>query len=196
MSDTGADIQALGQVVGINLRRLRAQQGLSVERLAGLAGVDTAALLAIEQAGTVPSIEVLWKVTKVLEVPFATILGDGIAGSTTVLRRAEAKILTSQDGRFTSRALFPFGIERQVEFYELRFAPGAAEPAEAHALGTVENLIVVQGAMEIVTADGAHRLEAGDAILFDADVPHSYRNPGEEEAILHLVMTYVEPVIS
>jgi len=37
-------------------------------------------------------------------------------------------------------------------------------------------------------------LTEGDAILFDADVPHSYRNLGTEDALLFLVMTYVEAV--
>jgi hypothetical protein len=38
------------------------------------------------------------------------------------------------------------------------------------------------------------RSNEGDATLFEADVPHSYRNPGTEEAILFLVMTYIEMV--
>ncbi|TIV12349.1 MAG: hypothetical protein E5W02_19395 [Mesorhizobium sp.] len=53
------------------------------------------------------------------------------------------------DGKFTSRALFPFDGERKVEFYELRFAPGHTENAEAHAPGTIENLILIKGRLEI-----------------------------------------------
>ena len=37
-------------------------------------------------------------------------------------------------------------------------------------------------------------LNEGDAILFEADVPHSYKNLGMDEAVLFLVMTYVEPI--
>ena len=37
-------------------------------------------------------------------------------------------------------------------------------------------------------------LEQGDAIIFHADVPHAYRNSGEREAVMYLVMTYVEPI--
>jgi quercetin dioxygenase-like cupin family protein len=35
-------------------------------------------------------------------------------------------------------------------------------------------------------------LDAGDAILFQADRPHAYRNPTNEETIAYLVMTYVD----
>ena len=31
-----------------------------------------------------------------------------------------------------------------------------------------------------------------DAILFEADVPHQYRNPGNTELLMYLVMTYAE----
>ena len=193
----GADaLDGLGATVAANIRRLRLQQGLSLERLASLSGVGTAVLQAIEQDSAVPAIEAVWKVAKVLGVPFSSILSDSQGAGTAVLRRAESAVLASQDGRFTSRALFPFHGERQVEFYELRLAPGTLETAEAHAPGTTENIVVVRGPVEIVTADGPHRLEEGDAILFEADSPHAYRNPGEAEAVLHLVMAYVEPVIS
>jgi muconate cycloisomerase len=35
-------------------------------------------------------------------------------------------------------------------------------------------------------------LASGDAILFEADVPHTYRNPGTTEVVMYLVMTYAE----
>ncbi|HEY0218521.1 MAG TPA: hypothetical protein VGC26_01965 [Afipia sp.] len=35
-------------------------------------------------------------------------------------------------------------------------------------------------------------LNEGDALLFEADVRHSYRNLGGEEAIIYPVMRYVE----
>jgi quercetin dioxygenase-like cupin family protein len=42
-----------------------------------------------------------------------------------------------------------------------------------------------------ITVSGERRLlETGDAILFEADSPHSYRNPGSSEAVMYLVMTY------
>jgi quercetin dioxygenase-like cupin family protein len=37
-----------------------------------------------------------------------------------------------------------------------------------------------------------HKLGEGDAILFEADVPHSYSNPGASETLMYLVMTYAD----
>jgi quercetin dioxygenase-like cupin family protein len=34
-------------------------------------------------------------------------------------------------------------------------------------------------------------LEQGDAVFFQADVPHEYHNSGDTESVMYLVMTYV-----
>jgi quercetin dioxygenase-like cupin family protein len=85
--------------------------------------------------------------------------------------------------------------EGKIESYELRLAPKHVENAEAHAPGTVENLIVAAGSVEIRPGGETPRvLKQGDAILFEADVPHGYGNVGDGEAILYLVMTYVQSI--
>jgi transcriptional regulator with XRE-family HTH domain len=182
-------------IVGRNLRRLRVRQGLSLERLAKQSGVSRAMLGQIETGKSVPTIGLLWKITIALGVPFASLIATDDARGTLVLRRTNAKLLSSNQGQFTSRALFPFDGERQVEFYELRLAPLHRENADAHAPGTRENLVVARGAVEITSGSGRPvTLSEGDAIVFEADVPHSYRNLGTEEALLFLVMTYIETI--
>jgi transcriptional regulator with XRE-family HTH domain len=194
--DETGDVSAeLSAILAKNLKRLRTQRGHSLERLAKLSGVSRAMLGQIETGKSTPTISLLWKVATALDVPFANLLAAQSTSGTAVLRRDGAKVLSSSDGRFTSRALFPFDSERRVEFYELRLAPNHREDAEAHAPGTKENLIVASGAIEIATThDRPVTLAEGDAILFEADVPHSYRNLGSTEAVLYLVMTYVEAI--
>jgi transcriptional regulator with XRE-family HTH domain len=193
--DSGDPSAELAAVVGRNLRRLRTRRGHSLERLAKLSGVSRAMLGQIETGKSVPTISLLWKVATALGVPFATLTASEETPGTIVLRRDRSKVLGSSDGRFTSRALFPFDIERKVEFYELKLAPHHTEEAEAHAPGTFENLVVAEGKVEIVAGrEAPHVLTEGDAIVFEADVPHSYRNLGAGEATLYLVMTYVEAV--
>jgi quercetin dioxygenase-like cupin family protein len=135
---------------------------------------------------------VLWKIARALNVPFSALITDHVESHTTVLPAAKAKLLTSHDGTFSSRALFPFDEPRTTEFYELRLARGAEERADPHPPGTFENLVVVSGAVEISLGDERHLLGAGDAIQFQADVPHEYRNPDDTPAVMYLVMTYVE----
>ena len=37
-----------------------------------------------------------------------------------------------------------------------------------------------------------HDLATGDAIVFEADVPHAYVNRGAADCVMYLVMTYAE----
>jgi len=190
-ADDAAD---LAPVVGGNLRRLRTKRGLSLERLSQLSGVSRAMLGQIELGQSAPTINVLWKIARALEVTFSALITTRTQSGALILRSNESKVLTSKDRSFSSRALFPFDEPRRVEFYELRLTPGGVETADPHAPGTSENLVVTAGVVEIDVGGDTHRLETGDSILFEADAPHAYRNAGRGEAVMYLVMTYAEEV--
>jgi transcriptional regulator with XRE-family HTH domain len=189
---TGEPTADLAPVVGANLRRLRLRRGLSLEKLAQKSGVSRAMLGQIELGQSAPTINVLWKIARALDVTFATLIQAREAGGPTVLKKGQAKVLTSQGGQFSSRALFPFDGPRRAEFYELRLAPQAEEAADAHAAGTLENLVVSEGQLQLLVGKETYRLEAGDAIVFEADVAHTYANAGSKECVMYLVMTYAE----
>jgi transcriptional regulator with XRE-family HTH domain len=181
----------LTPVVGSNLRRLRVRRGLSLERLARASGVSRAMLGQIELGQSTPTIKLLWKVARTLGVSFSALISDNEDGAgAVVLERAHAKTLTSLDGRFRSRALFPRNEPRKVEFYELKLAAGGVERAEPHPPGTTENIVIASGSLELRVADKTFRLAQEDAILFVADVPHEYWNKGPVETVMYLVMTY------
>ena len=184
----------LAPVVGANLRRLRVKRALSLEKLSKLSGVSRAMLGQIELGQSAPTINVMWKISTALGVPFSGLIGQRQAGGVVVLRGEHAKTLSSHDGSFSSRALFPFDEPRRVEFYELHLAPRGEEHADAHAPGTVENLVVSRGRVEIEVEGTKEILSEGDAIVFEADAPHVYRNAGTGEALMYLVMTYAETV--
>ena len=181
----------LGAVVGQNIRRLRGRRGLSLDALARASGVSRAMLGQIETGRSVPTINVVWKIASAFNVPFATLIATQGSDQVRVFPAAGARALTSASGDFSSRALFPFDGEQRAEFYELRLKAGATEDAEAHAPGTMENLVVAKGRLDIVIAGQCKTLSQGDAILFQADRPHAYINPSAEDMIAYLVMTYV-----
>ncbi|HLG88801.1 MAG TPA: XRE family transcriptional regulator [Alphaproteobacteria bacterium] len=183
----------LGLVVGQNMKRLRSRRSLSLEGLAKLSGVSRAMLGQIELGRSVPTINVVWKIAVAFQVPFSTLISTSESGRIWTLAAKDSKVLTSANGEFSSRALFPFNQEHRTEFYELRLKPGGTEIADAHAPGTTENLAVVRGALEIEIGSEVRKLAAGDAILFQADQPHTYRNPSKAETLAYLVMNYVEP---
>jgi len=180
----------LDAVIAANVGELRRQRGLSLDVLAGLSGVGRQTLGQIELGRTTPSVATLWKLAGAFGVPFSTLLARSGSVATRILRATTAKRLVSADGRFSSRALFPFEQKQRVEFYELWLAGYGREDAEAHAPGTMENLVVTSGRLVLELGGDRHELGKGDAIVFAADSPHAYVNPGSEECWMNLVMTY------
>ncbi|ABC23411.1 helix-turn-helix domain-containing protein [Rhodospirillum rubrum] len=193
-ADLGRSAEDLMPVVGENLRRLRTGRGLSLDRLAKLSGVSRAMLGQIELGRSAPTITVLWKIARALDVPFSAFVAAPALSKAVVLRRSEASWLTSTDGRFSSRALFPFDAPRRVEFYEVVLSGHSIAQSHPHPAGTVETLTVARGVLEVDSGPRIHRLDPGDALQFEADIDHAYRNPGGDDTVFYLVMTYVETV--
>ena len=187
------DDEVAGLISG-RLKAYRARAGLSLERLSKLAGVSRGMLSQIELGRSVPTITILSRIAVAFEVPVATFLTSDSDVRVHVTRRGSGQELRSPDGKYVSRALFPFEGERRTELYELRLEPGCIHASSAHAGGTTENLVVVQGAVILEVAGVRSELNAGDAAFFAADVPHAYRNDSTVPAVAHLVMSYSQSV--
>jgi rhodanese-related sulfurtransferase/transcriptional regulator with XRE-family HTH domain len=180
----------LDAVVGKNLRQLRNARGLSLDALASISGVGRTLLGQIELGRASPSVGLVWKLARAFDVPFSTLLATSEEVRTTVLRNTATRRLESQDGRFASRALFPLNSRPGAEFYQLHLAAHSREDALAHQPGTRENLVVASGTLELIVNGERFHLDTGDAIVFGADVPHSYINPQKDPCTIYLVMTY------
>src|SRR5207244_1449792 len=117
-------------------------------------------------------------IASALGIPFSALLGASEELQPVVLRSEGAARLSSADGNFVSRPLFPFGQgPRKSEFYELRLAGHGREDAVAHPPGAIENLVVASGRLLLEAGGARYTLGSGDAIVFQADVAHSYVNP-------------------
>jgi len=179
----------VAQRVAGNLRDLRRKRDLSLDELAQRTGVSRAGLSQIETGKTNPTLGVLWKVASGLGVPFAELLGES-QPQVSVLRRKDVPVLRSTDRRFESRPLMPSVAGNQVEMYDLRLAPRSRHASDAHGAGTRELVVVIAGALRLRAGDRVEELEPGDAMLFNAGVPHVYENPGDEEARYHDLIMY------
>ncbi|MGD0836448.1 MAG: cupin domain-containing protein [Polyangia bacterium] len=187
----GDDVGAadLARQVGLRLRERRRARGFSLDELAAASGVSRAALSQIELCKSNPSLGVLWKIAVGLGLTFSELIG-GQDRSASVLRRSDAQVLRSADGKMESRPLSPAGADPWVELYELRLGARAAHASDPHATGTREIIVVLSGGLRLHVAGQTHELGPGDSLTFRADEPHSYENPGPSEARYHDLIVY------
>ncbi len=185
--DTVSALPELGLLVGENLRRERVARGLSLGRLSAASGVSRAMLSQVELGKSVPTINVLWRIAKALGLQLSSLISDGSDRSLTVLRANTSKVIASSDGTVTLRALFPADRDQAFEFYELRLAGRSTERVDAQPPATQENLVVAEGTLTLSVGATRHQLAVGDAVLFDADRPHEYRNEADMPARAYLL---------
>jgi uncharacterized cupin superfamily protein len=58
-----------------------------------------------------------------------------------------------------------------------------------HEPGSRETAVVETGTVSLIVDGARHDLRTGDAVTFDADLPHHFENHGKEEAALLAVVS-------
>jgi mannose-6-phosphate isomerase-like protein (cupin superfamily) len=76
------------------------------------------------------------------------------------------------------------GQRAEVSLHTLapKAATGGPDDPPMHEPGSRETAVVLSGRMTLVCDGVAHQLSEGDAVTFDADLPHHFENPGRGAA--------------
>jgi transcriptional regulator with XRE-family HTH domain len=174
--------------VAANVKRARQQQGLSLETLARLSGVSRAMLGQIETGKSVPTITVIWKVATALTVPVASLITCDGHVPFTVVRSDALKTVSSNNGMFLLRPFAAPDVIQPFDFSEMILEPGHREEFPPLPIGGRATLLVTSGSLEF--GDGVERaahLDAGDSILFQADIEHWIANNSALPTTAYLV---------
>jgi XRE family transcriptional regulator, regulator of sulfur utilization len=182
-------MEHLNQLISENLRRIRAEKGLSLDAVAKLSGVSKSMLGQIERGEVNPSVTTMWRIANGLKVSFSSFVTRP-QDETEVVPKSEVEPLLEDGGKLRNYPVFPFEAERGFEMYYVECDPGVYLQAEPHAPGTQEYITVHVGRQAIRVGNEEYDLAAGDSIRFKADQAHSYHNPGAETATLSMVIHY------
>ena len=166
------------------MRALRESMGLSLRDLAARSGVSAPMLSQVERAETSPTLAVAGRIASGLELTLSQLLRLDEGQHVLVVRAGEGRTRL-RDGHRTDELSPPLPGQRADVSRHL-LEPGAATggPSDPplHEPGARETAVVLAGEPTLVI-DGADRaLGAGDAVTFDADLPHHFENRGSETA--------------
>ncbi|MEQ3549958.1 XRE family transcriptional regulator [Pseudonocardia nematodicida] len=176
------------ETIALAIRRERERLGISSAELARRAGIAKSTLSQLEAGTGNPSVETLWAIAVVADVPFSALV-DPPASSIRVVRAHERPAVRSEDSPFTGALLSacPPGARRDV--HVITSEPGEPRRADPHLPGTIEHLVVASGRWSAGPDGEEVDLDPGDYLTFPGDRPHAYRahSPG---ATAVLVMEY------
>lgn len=180
-------MDSMNRIVAKNIRRLREENRLSMDELAKLSGVSKSMLAQIERGDGNPTISTLWKISNGMKVPFDA-LTNRPKSSYEIVKTSEIQPLLEDNGKVKNYSLFPDNENRRFAVYYLELDKGSYWESEPHLKGTTEFITIFTGKIEI-DADGQRfAVEKGESIRFKADTAHSYKNVGNESAMLHMII--------
>jgi transcriptional regulator with XRE-family HTH domain len=179
-----------GHPFGARIRRLREAMELSLRDLAERSGVSAPMLSQVERGETSPTLAVAERIAGGLELTLSQLLRLDETDGVSVVRVADRRRGGGPRHRYEVLTPPLPGLRAEVSLHSL--APGAStgEPGDPpmHEPGSRETAVVLSGRLRLACAGVTHDLEPGDAVTFDADLPHHFENPGEEEARFHAVV--------
>ena len=170
--------------MGTRIRALREGMGLSLRDLANRSGVSAPMLSQVERGETSPTLAIASRIAGGLELSLSQLLrldeGEGVS----VVRAAGRRKGGGARGHDYEVVTPPVpGQRAEVSLHTL--APGAATggPGDPpmHEPGARETAVVTDGRLRLVCDGAAYDLGAGDAVTFDADLPHHFENPDGTE---------------
>lgn len=174
--------QELGFNLGLRLKMVRVQAGLSQRELARRSGLTNAGISLIESNQNSPSVASLKKVL------------DGIPISMSEFFALEAPV--HDEIFFEAQNLLPLS-QGKVNFWQVGdaqkhnlqilyecYKPSADTGKSMLQHESEEGGVIVEGEIELTVGERIKILKKGDAYLFDSRIPHRFRNIGTSNCII------------
>ncbi|WP_201762809.1 helix-turn-helix domain-containing protein [Paraburkholderia hospita] len=182
----------------IRLKLLRKQLGLSLQELADRSGLTKSYVSKVERGISTPSIAAAMKLADALKIDVNQLFFVGGGEEAIVIVRAADRVVVGEDSDPSQpkyqvispsggpRSLVPFMITPAKDFATTDFKEHEGE----------EFLFVHRGKIEIDFADHKVTLSVGDAVHFNARIPHRIRSVGTQKAEVLLVVGGDRTIVS
>ena len=177
-------IPADAHEVGARVRALREHMGLSLRGLADRSGVSAPMLSQVERGDTSPTLTVATRIAAGLELSLSQLLRLDEGDTLAVVRGHERRrggAATRGHGYEVLTPPLP-GQRAEVSMHTLVAGAGTAGPGDPprDEPGSRETAVALRGRLRLVCDGTACDLEEGDAVTFDADLPHHFENPSPD----------------
>ena len=176
--------------LGRRVRALREAQGLSLRDLAARSSVSAPMLSQVERGETSPTLAVAAKIASGLGLTLSGLLRLDEAPTVVVVRKKDRTAHRRNGHRYEELSPSLPGERASVTVHSLKAgARTGGDGPPLHAPGSRETAVVQHGHLLLVLGEQRYALAEGDAVTFDADLPHHFENPGRGEATFFAVVT-------
>jgi transcriptional regulator with XRE-family HTH domain len=173
--------------LGDKLRQLRSERNISQRELAQLAGLSPNSISLIERDETSPSVATLQSLATALNIRMSYFFEE--ESPTSVLHiKSGARPKIESDG-VTIEGMGKTLAYQELEPFSITLEPHAGSGGERQVVHTGHEFVYcLQGKIEYVIDGNIYPMETGDILIFEATLPHLWRNPFNAEAKFILVL--------
>lgn len=171
--------------VGERIRALRDRQGLSLRALAQRCELSLNAISRIERCEASPTVASLHRLASALGVSVADLFNGEQENAVVVVRRNHRLGARTESMRMES--LGSGLANQQIEPFLMTLEPGPRNMDEPVTHAGQEFALCLEGDVEFTVAEQAYRIGSGDSLLFEATLPHCFRNASKKRSVLLLV---------
>ena len=180
--------RALGKYdLGMAIKGIRANQGLSQKDLAKFVGVTPSTISQIETNLIYPSLPALIKIAEMLSVEIGTLFkGKTNSADRTVFTGGGENVNFPYlpKGSVKGRLLVPANLDAKVELYLIEIPSKKKLPSHFFLHKGEELGYMLSGKLQVVIRNAVHQINAGDVVYFTSDLPSNWENTGSIAAKL------------
>jgi transcriptional regulator with XRE-family HTH domain len=177
--------------VGLHLKELRGERGLSLRALAELCDLSPNTISLIERGVSSPSVSTLHRLAMALGVPITTFFAEPIEKMQVIVTRAEDRARSGSSSVLLES--LGYGLEQQAcDPFVVTMKPGASSGQRMMMHPGHELVFCIEGKLDYEIAGEHYVLSPGDALLFHADLPHRWQNANDHPVRFLLIMQLTE----
>lgn len=174
-------------LVGRKLRELRSRRGLSLRGLANLSGLNVNTLSLIENGRSSPSVSTLQQLARALEVSISTFFESQPAEKKVVFTPADQR----PQATFGSTQMQNLGRDlagSTVQPFAVTLKPGTGSGDRLIVHTGHEFVYCLSGSIRYQIDEDEYFLKAGDSLVFEAHLPHCWKNISGDTAEILLII--------
>ena len=180
--------RALGKYdLGMAIKEIRANQGLSQKNLAKFVGVTPSTISQIETNLIYPSLPALIKIAEMLSVEIGTLFkGNTNSADRTVFTGGGENVNFPylHKGSIKGCLLVPENFDAKAELYLIEIPSKKKLPSHFFLHKGEELGYMLSGKLQVVIRNAVHQINAGDVVYFTSDLPSNWENTGSIAAKL------------
>jgi mannose-6-phosphate isomerase-like protein (cupin superfamily) len=144
----------------------------------------------LERGEKNPTLVVAAKLAEGLGITLSTLAGMEERREVIIVPRNKRMVMRDPETGFERQLLSPNFVGPGVEFIRNKIPVGSTSGEfPPHRKGVEEHIVVERGSLRATLAGEEYLLDKGDALYFEADIPHRFDNAGDGECTYYLVIS-------